>query len=99
MWQQRCALTRLCRVTAPPWVLMAVDMQGIAEQLAGQGYVAVNIEYRFALEYRFSCQLHDLQQAMVWIHANADEWQVNTNRIVGVGIAFLNRQVTPYPSG
>ncbi|MBS3668603.1 alpha/beta hydrolase [Vreelandella boliviensis] len=63
------------------------DMQGIAEQLAGQGYVAVNIEYRFAPEYRFPSQLHDLQQAMAWIHANADEWQVDTNRIVGVGFS------------
>ncbi|MCA8863645.1 MULTISPECIES: alpha/beta hydrolase [unclassified Halomonas] len=63
------------------------DMQGIAEQLAGQGYVAVNIEYRFAPEYRFPSQLHDLQQAMAWIHANADEWQVDTHRIVGVGFS------------
>ncbi|MGO2240520.1 MAG: alpha/beta hydrolase [Halomonas sp.] len=61
------------------------DMQSIAEQLAGQGYVAVNIEYRFVPEYRFATQLHDLQQAMAWIHANAEEWQVDTNRIVGVG--------------
>lgn len=61
------------------------DMQGIAEQLAGQGYVAVNIEHRFVPEYRFPTQLHDLQQAMAWIHANAEEWQVDTNRIVGVG--------------
>ncbi len=63
------------------------DMQGIAEQLAGQGYVAVNIEHRFAPEYRFPNQLYDLQQAMAWIHANADDWQVDTNRIVGVGFS------------
>ncbi|GEN27396.1 hypothetical protein HVA01_10420 [Halovibrio variabilis] len=63
------------------------DMQGIAEQLAGQGYVAVNIEYRFAPEYRFPSQLHDLQQAMAWIHAHADQWQVDTQRIVGVGFS------------
>lgn len=63
------------------------DMQSIAEQLAGQGYVAVNIEYRFAPEYQFPSQLHDLQQAMTWIHANADEWQVDTDRIVGVGFS------------
>ncbi|MDQ7730384.1 alpha/beta hydrolase [Halomonas sp. SpR8] len=63
------------------------DMQSIAEQLAGQGYVAVNIEHRFVPEYRFPSQLHDLQQAMTWIHANADEWQVDTDRIVGVGFS------------
>ncbi len=63
------------------------DMQGIAEQLAEQGYVAVNIEHRFVPEYRFPSQLHDLQQAMAWIHANAEEWQVDTRRIVGVGFS------------
>lgn len=63
------------------------DMQGIAERLAGQGYVAVNIEYRFAPEYRFPSQLHDLQQAMAWIHAHAEQWQVDTQRIVGVGFS------------
>ncbi|MCZ0930696.1 alpha/beta hydrolase [Halomonas janggokensis] len=63
------------------------DMQGIAEQLAAQGYVTVNIEHRFAPSYQFPAQLHDLQQAMTWIHANADEWQVDTQRIVGVGFS------------
>ena len=63
------------------------DMTDIAEQLAAQGYVAVNIEHRFAPQYRFPAQLHDLQQAMAWIHANADDWQVDTQRIVGVGFS------------
>ena len=63
------------------------DMEGIAEQLAQQGYVTVNIEHRFAPEYRFPAQLHDLQLAMAWIHANADEWNIDTHRIVGVGFS------------
>ena len=63
------------------------DMEGIAEQLAAQGYVTVNIEHRFAPEYRFPAQLHDLQQAMAWIHANAATWQVDPDRIVGVGFS------------
>ncbi|WP_074395412.1 alpha/beta hydrolase [Halomonas sp. HL-93] len=63
------------------------DMQGIAEELAAQGYVAVNIEHRFVPTYRFPAQLHDLQQAMAWIHANADAWAVDTQRIVGVGFS------------
>lgn len=63
------------------------DMEGIAEQLAAQGYVTVNIEHRFAPEYRFPAQLHDLQQAMAWIHANAATWQIDTDRIVGVGFS------------
>lgn len=63
------------------------DMTDIAKQLAAQGYVAVNIEHRFAPQYRFPAQVHDLQQAMAWIHDNADEWQVDTQRIVGVGFS------------
>ena len=63
------------------------DMTDIAEQLAAQGYVAINIEHRFAPQYHFPAQIHDLQQALAWIHANADEWQVDTQRIVGVGFS------------
>ncbi|WNL41615.1 alpha/beta hydrolase [Halomonas sp. PAMB 3264] len=61
------------------------DMEKIARQLAGQGYVTVNVEYRFAPRYRFPAQLHDLQQAMRWIHDNAERLEVDTDRIVGVG--------------
>lgn len=63
------------------------DMVGIAEQLATRGYVTVNIEHRFAPTHRFPAQLHDLQQAMAWIHANAEAWRVDTDRIVGVGFS------------
>ncbi|WP_249322106.1 alpha/beta hydrolase [Halomonas sp. PGE1] len=63
------------------------DMAGIAEQLAARGYVTINIEHRFAPEHRFPAQLHDLQQAMAWIHANAEAWRVDTARIVGVGFS------------
>ncbi|MFN2330447.1 MAG: alpha/beta hydrolase fold domain-containing protein [Halomonas sp.] len=63
------------------------DMAGIAEQLATRGYVTVNIEHRFAPTHRFPAQLHDLQQAMAWIHANAEAWRVDTDRIVGVGFS------------
>ncbi len=63
------------------------DMSGIAEQLAAQGYVTVNIEHRFAPEYRFPAQIHDIQQAMRWLHDKADGWQVDTDRIVGVGFS------------
>jgi len=63
------------------------DMTDIAEQLAAQGYVTVNIEHRFAPDYRFPAQVHDLQQAMRWLHDNADDWQLDTDRIVGVGFS------------
>ncbi|WFM69785.1 alpha/beta hydrolase [Halomonas sp. CKK8] len=61
------------------------DMDEIAERLAERGYVTVNVAYRFAPTYRFPAQLHDLQQAMAWIHDQADAWRIDTDRIVGVG--------------
>jgi acetyl esterase/lipase len=61
------------------------DMAPIAEQLAARGFVAINIAHRFAPEYRFPAQLHDLQRAMAWLHGNAEAWRVDTRRVVGVG--------------
>lgn len=63
------------------------DMAGIAERLAERGFVTVNIEHRFAPEHRFPAQLHDLQQAMAWLHDNAEAWRVDSDRIVGVGFS------------
>jgi acetyl esterase/lipase len=40
---------------------------------------------RFAPDYRFPAQLHDLQKAMAWLHEKSDEWRVDIDRIVGVG--------------
>ncbi|MDN3554984.1 alpha/beta hydrolase [Halomonas maura] len=61
------------------------DMEAIAERLAARGYVVANVAYRFAPDYRFPAQLHDLQVAMAWLHAHADDWRIDTSRIVGVG--------------
>lgn len=63
------------------------DMEGIAERLARAGFVAVNIEHRFAPQYRFPAQLHDLQVAMHWLHQHAEGWRVDTQRLVGVGFS------------
>lgn len=61
------------------------DMVAISERLASRGFVAVNISYRFAPQYPFPAQLHDLQQAMHWIHRNAEKWRVDTQRIGALG--------------
>ncbi|MDR5906041.1 alpha/beta hydrolase [Franzmannia qiaohouensis] len=63
------------------------DMAGIAGQLAEAGFVAVNIEHRFAPAHRFPAQLHDLQIAMRWLHDQAPDWRVDTQRLVGVGFS------------
>ncbi|MBD3895233.1 alpha/beta hydrolase [Halomonas sp. ML-15] len=63
------------------------DMDGIAEQLAKAGFVAVNVEHRFAPAHRFPAQLHDLQVAMHWLHEQAPGWRIDTRRLTGVGFS------------
>ncbi|MFT5658195.1 MAG: acetyl esterase/lipase [Gammaproteobacteria bacterium] len=57
------------------------DMNGISEKLAHQGYAVFNISYRFAPEYTFPAQYHDLQQAMRWLTEYAEVYQLDTSRI------------------
>ena len=61
------------------------DMEGISERLASSGFVAVNIGYRFAPQYHFPAQLHDLQQAMHWIKRNAESYGIDDNRVSALG--------------
>ncbi|SDL73656.1 Acetyl esterase/lipase [Franzmannia pantelleriensis] len=63
------------------------DMDGIALRLAQAGFVAINVEHRFAPAYQFPAQLHDLQIAMRWLHQHADEWRIDTRRLVGAGFS------------
>lgn len=57
------------------------DMERIAAALAGRGFVAVNVSYRLAPAYRFPAPVHDLQQAVRWLRANAARWQVDPSRV------------------
>ncbi len=57
------------------------DMADLSRDLAEQGFVAVNIEYRFAPAHTFPAQLQDLQMAMRWLHAHADDYGVDRARV------------------
>jgi acetyl esterase/lipase len=57
------------------------DMITISQRLAERGYVAMNISYRFAPTWHFPAQLQDLQQALLWLRANADEQNVMKDKI------------------
>ncbi len=61
------------------------DMDSIAETLASRGFAVMNIDYRFAPVYRFPAQLHDLQQAMHWLHRQSTELNIDTRRIGAFG--------------
>lgn len=61
------------------------DMESISKRLASSGFVAVNIAYRFAPQYRFPAQLHDLQIAMHWIQRNADSYAIDRENVSALG--------------
>lgn len=61
------------------------DMDAIAERLARRGFVAVNVDYRFAPDHVFPAQLRDLQQAMRWIHGHAERYGIDAERIGALG--------------
>lgn len=63
------------------------DMTSISERLADRGFVAVNIDYRFAPEYCFPAQLHDLQIAYRWMGEEAARLRIDPDRIAGLGFS------------
>ena len=63
------------------------DMTRIARRLADRGFVAVNIDYRFAPEYRFPAQLHDVQLAHRWMREEASRLRIDADRIAGLGFS------------
>lgn len=83
--------------TARPVVLMVhgggwqrrsrEDMAWIAEDIASHGFAVLNIDYRFAPEYTFPAQLHDLQIARQWVNRKAREYRLDPNRVSGFGFS------------
>jgi acetyl esterase/lipase len=70
------------------------DMEEIATYLAERGLVSVNVAYRFAPEHRFPAQLRDIQQAMYWIHQNAERLGIDVQRIGALGYSSGAHLVT-----
>ncbi|SFM55105.1 alpha/beta hydrolase [Marinobacter pelagius] len=63
------------------------DMTWIAEELAGRGFAVMNIDYRFAPEYTFPAQLHDLQVAMRWLRQQATTYRIDPDAISAFGFS------------
>jgi acetyl esterase/lipase len=57
------------------------QVERIAERIARRGYVAVNITYRLAPEWKFPAAVQDVQQALCWLRANAPDYKVDASRI------------------
>lgn len=62
-------------------------IEGTARHLARHGFVVVNVEHRFSPENRFPAQLHDMQQAMHWIHDNAQTLNIDPERVGAFGFS------------
>lgn len=63
------------------------DMAWLAETLAGHGFAVMNIEYRFAPDFTFPAQLHDLQVAMRWLRDHAGDLNLDPGRIGAFGFS------------
>jgi acetyl esterase/lipase len=61
------------------------ELATMDESYAKLGYTVVGIEYRHAPAYRFPTQLHDVQDALAAIAANADAWGVDRTRVALFG--------------
>ena len=63
------------------------DMSDTANALARQGFVVMNIDHRFAPEYQFPAQLHDLQVAMRWFRENGGDYDLDPERVGAWGFS------------
>lgn len=61
------------------------DMTPVAKDLARRGFVAVNVTYRLAPEFRYPAQLEDVRAAMAWVRREARALKVDPRRIGGWG--------------
>ena len=57
------------------------DMEDVSRKLARHGYAVFNVAYRFAPRYTYPAQLHDMQQALLWLSANAERYRLDSRRI------------------
>ena len=54
---------------------------GLIQQFAQRGYVAVTVTYRLAPKYPFPAAIHDVKAAVRWLRGNAAKYHVDPDRI------------------
>jgi acetyl esterase/lipase len=72
------------------------DMSKIAELIASNGFVVMNISYRFAPEYRYPAQIEDTSHAIEWFKANADKYKVDASKLAGWGYSAGGHIITQW---
>lgn len=61
------------------------NMYGAAQDLVGEGYVAIPVNYRYATQAAWPAQREDVQAAIRWVRSHAGELHVDTKKIVVLG--------------
>lgn len=56
-----------------------------ARRLAGEGYVAVTIDYRLSPRSRWPAHIHDCKAAVRWLRASAAKYRIDPDRIGAMG--------------
>jgi len=60
-------------------------MVGLAKQLARRGYCVMNVTYRLAPEWHYPAPVEDLRQALRWMKQNAEELNIDPQRVALYG--------------
>lgn len=61
--------------------------QEILEHFARQGFAVASIEYRFISEALFPAQIHDVNAAIRWLRAHADEYGLDAGNVGVWGVS------------
>lgn len=61
------------------------NYETFSSYMAAQGYSVIAIDYRHAPQYKFPTQLEDVQAALHYIQENADNLEVDTERMAIMG--------------
>lgn len=54
----------------------------MAQMIASRGYVTVAVEYQLSLEAKYPTAVHNIKAAIRWMRANAEKYNIDTDRIV-----------------
>ncbi len=60
-------------------------MHPIAIRLAEKGFVAASVEYRLSPEAKYPAAIYDLKSSVRWLKDNAENYNIDTNKIVVLG--------------
>ncbi len=59
--------------------------KSLAQELAKAGYVAVSLNYRLSPKFHFPAALDDVQRAVRWVRAHADQYGIDPDNLGAMG--------------